>query len=178
MWPISPAAPRPTHGLPSSTSPPPTPVPQKTPRSERYGFPAPSSNSAHVATLHVVADHDSGPERLPQPLRKRELRFPVGQVPRLCDRAGLWSTAPGEPTPTAASVAGLDTCGGGRLPHRPGDRQVTASGPPAVGVSSRASPSDRAVRADHDGLDLGPAEVGPAVQLAQSGSGASSDESA
>src|SRR5919199_767857 len=50
MWPISPAAPRPVQGLPSSTIPPPTPVPQKTPSSERYGRPAPSSNSASVAT--------------------------------------------------------------------------------------------------------------------------------
>ena len=50
MWPISAAAPRPSHGLPSSTMPPPTPVPQNTPRIERYGFPAPSSNSASVAT--------------------------------------------------------------------------------------------------------------------------------
>src|SRR4030081_1696023 len=63
-WPISPAAaspehrlaggaeppPRPSHGLPSSTSPPPTPVPQNTPRIDRYSLPAPSSNSALVAT--------------------------------------------------------------------------------------------------------------------------------
>ena len=35
MWPISPAADRPIHGLPSSTMPPPTPVPQNTPSSER-----------------------------------------------------------------------------------------------------------------------------------------------
>src|SRR5439155_20367794 len=32
VWPISPAAPRPTRRVPSSTSPPPTPVPQNTPR--------------------------------------------------------------------------------------------------------------------------------------------------
>ena len=36
MWPISPADPRPSHGLPSRTTPPPTPVPQKTPSSESY----------------------------------------------------------------------------------------------------------------------------------------------
>src|SRR5437879_4051654 len=49
-WPISAAPPRPSHGLPSRIRPPPTPVPQNTPSSESYGFPAPSSNSALVAT--------------------------------------------------------------------------------------------------------------------------------
>ena len=49
-WPISPAEPRPVHGLPSRMMPPPTPVPQNTPRIERYSFPAPSANSAFVAT--------------------------------------------------------------------------------------------------------------------------------
>src|SRR3954466_11805085 len=35
MWPISAAVPRPSHGLPSRMIPPPTPVPQKTPSSDR-----------------------------------------------------------------------------------------------------------------------------------------------
>ena len=50
MWPISPAAPRPRHGRPSRITPPPTPVPQNTPSRLAYGLPAPSSNSAFVAT--------------------------------------------------------------------------------------------------------------------------------
>ena len=50
MWPISPAPPRPSHGFPSRMSPPPTPVPQNTPRSDLYGAPAPRWNSASVAT--------------------------------------------------------------------------------------------------------------------------------
>src|SRR3954453_1454097 len=51
MCPISAAAPRPFQGLPFRTMPPPTPVPQNTPRIDLYGFPAPSLNSASVATL-------------------------------------------------------------------------------------------------------------------------------
>ena len=49
-WPISPAAPRPSQGLPSRMIPPPTPVPQKTPRIVSNCLPAPSSNSAWTAT--------------------------------------------------------------------------------------------------------------------------------
>ena len=50
MWPISPAEPRPSQRLPLRMMPPPTPVPQKTPSRSWYGSPAPSSNSASVAT--------------------------------------------------------------------------------------------------------------------------------
>src|SRR3954453_22915899 len=49
--PISAAAPRPCHDLPFRTIPPPTPVPQNTPRIDLYGLPAPSLNSASVATF-------------------------------------------------------------------------------------------------------------------------------
>src|ERR671925_603797 len=60
-WPISPAASRPVHGRPSSTMPPPTPVPQKTPSSDWNGRPAPSSNSASVATCTSLPSDTGAP---------------------------------------------------------------------------------------------------------------------
>src|SRR2546423_10470154 len=52
-WPISPAEPRPTHCLPFRIKPPPTPVPQKTPRIESYDLPARSEE--HTSELQSLA---------------------------------------------------------------------------------------------------------------------------
>ena len=60
-WPISPAAPTPTHGLPSSTMPPPTPVPQKTPSIELYSRAAPEAGLGVGRDLDVVAERDRRP---------------------------------------------------------------------------------------------------------------------
>ena len=104
-WPISPAAPRPTQGCPSRISPPPTPVPQKTPSSELYSRPAPSSELGHRRHPHVVAERhraaeqpfELGAERRSVPSQPGRLRALVTSPPR---------TVPGEPTPTPASSAG------------------------------------------------------------------------
>ena len=56
MWPISPAAPRPSHGLPSRISPPPTPVPQKTPSSDRVRLAGAELELRLGRHLDVVAD--------------------------------------------------------------------------------------------------------------------------
>ena len=61
MWPISPAAPRPSQGLPSRTRPPPTPVPQKTPIRLWNSRPAPRWNSASVATWTSLPTRTSVP---------------------------------------------------------------------------------------------------------------------
>ena len=61
MWPISPAAPRPSQGLPSRTMPPPTPVPQKTPIRLWNSRPAPRWNSASVATWTSLPTRTSVP---------------------------------------------------------------------------------------------------------------------
>src|SRR2546423_10896749 len=63
MWPISAAAPRPVHALPFRTMPPPTPVPQNTPRIDLYGLPAPSLNSASVATLTSLPSETGEPPK-------------------------------------------------------------------------------------------------------------------
>ena len=64
MWPISPAPPRPTHGLPSSIRPPPTPVPQNTPSSDLYGSAGAELELRVGRDLDVVADVHAGPELL------------------------------------------------------------------------------------------------------------------
>src|SRR3954470_5708566 len=139
-WPISPATPRPVHGRPSSTMPPPTPVPQKTPSSDRYGRPAPSSNSASVATCTSlprcarvpsascsVAPSANSPSQ------------PVGSL-ALVTAPAFGSTPPGEPTPTPASASVSTPAWWAASVIAAAIAAATASGPPSVGVGWRACP--------------------------------------
>src|ERR1700684_1441892 len=113
-WPISPAPPRPSHGRPASTSPPPTPVPQKTPNSDSYGSPAPSLNSASVATWTSL------PSATRQPSASSSVRA-SGKLPSQSGRLRALVTlpaslVPSEPTPLAASAAGSTAASGGASP--------------------------------------------------------------
>src|SRR5437870_13253104 len=104
--PISAAAPRPSHGLPFSTIPPPTPVPQKTPRIDLYGLPAPSLNSASVATLTSLPS-DTG---APSTALLSSAASGNGSIQSLRLRAlatvpAPLSITPGDPTPTDSSDA-------------------------------------------------------------------------
>ena len=124
MWPISPAAPRPSQGLPSRTMPPPTPVPQKTPIRLWNSRPAPRWNSASVATWTSLPILTSVPERLGERLAEREAALPAGQVAGAGDDAGLRRRRrPGEPTPTPARPPAR---------HRP-PRPPRAGRPPSLG---------------------------------------------
>ena len=107
MWPISPAAPRPSHGLPSSTMPPPTPVPQKTPSSERIAAPGAELELGVGRDLHVVAERDRRAERSPA-ARRRAGRCPPSRAgcARCVTVPASASIAPGEPTPMPSSADG------------------------------------------------------------------------
>ena len=139
-WPISPAPPRPVHGSPSRISPPPTPVPQKTPSSELYRRPAPSWNSATVATCTSLP---SGPPAAAVPAqrrREREGALPAGEVARARDGAVADRARRARRPRRRARQARA---------RRPWRRRAatctiaaaTSSGPPSVGVGRRAEPS-------------------------------------
>src|SRR4051794_13410404 len=140
MCPISPATPRPVHGRPSRTMPPPTPVPQKTPRTERYGRPAPSSNSASVATwtslprcARVPSASSSAAPRANSPAQSDRFRaFPT--VP------AFGSTSPGDPTPTPARASVSTWAWWAASVIAAAMAVATAPGPPSVGVGWRAWP--------------------------------------
>ena len=140
MCPISPAAPRPVHGLPSRISPPPTPVPQNTPSSELYSRPAPSLNSASVATWTSLPTSTLQPSAAFERGRQRERAFPAGQVARARHVAGVDRAGRARPRPRRAPPA---------RPPRPWPRRAarasisaaTSAGPPSwasAGEPSRA----------------------------------------
>ena len=123
MWPISPAAPRPSQGLPSRIRPPPTPVPQKTPIRVENSRPAPSWNSASVATWTSLPTLTSVPSAFFSVSAEREAALPAGQVACAAETTPVFSSAsPGEPTPTPARSSVADAGGLGRLAHRRGHR--------------------------------------------------------
>src|SRR5919201_2233630 len=140
-WPISPATPRPSHGLPSSTIPPPTPVPQKTPIRDLYGRPAPSLASASVATptslptdTRVPSESDShspSPNDPSQPGRFLACETVPVSV----------STSPGEPTPAALSEPGSVPPASAASRSASDICSATFSGLPSVGVGRRDCPT-------------------------------------
>ena len=141
MWPISPAAPRPSQGLPSRTSPPPTPVPQKTPIRLENSRPAPRWNSASVATWTSLPIRTSVPSASFSVLGQREAALPAGQVLAPETTPVFSSASPGEPTPTPArsSVARPRAAPPPRAAPRPSPRR-RPPGRRSVGVGCRASP--------------------------------------
>src|SRR5437016_9538643 len=137
--PISPAPPRPVQGRPSRISPPPTPVPQNTPSSERYGRPAPSSNSAAVATCTSLPSLTSHPSA-------RSSVAPSGNTPSQPGRLRALRTlvpsiVPGEPTPTPASAPTSTPALAAASRSAASISAATSGGPPLVGVGRRAEPS-------------------------------------
>ena len=87
-WPISPAASRPIHGLPSSTMPPPTPVPQNTPSSELYGAADAEGELGVGGHLNVVAERHRRAARLLERGADVEAALPAGQVAGAGDGPG------------------------------------------------------------------------------------------
>ena len=161
MWPISPAACRPVHALPFRTSPPPTPVPQKTPRIDRYGLPAPSRNSA------IVPTRTSWPRCTAAPSSSARLA-PTGtgaSQPETTLRAfatvpASASTVPGDPTPTPSSADGSTPaapCRGrsDRLRERPHD----ALGAGVLGRRHAVLSEHLRAAVDDDRLDLRASEI-------------------
>src|SRR5512132_1615898 len=101
--PSSPADARPFHSLPSSTIPPPTPVPQNTPISDEYGAPAPSSYSASVATLTSLPSAIGTPSSSPSAPRTSTLPSQSGRLRALVTVPAWLSTSPGDPIPSRPS---------------------------------------------------------------------------
>ncbi len=173
-WPISPAPPRPVHGLPSRIRPPPTPVPQKTPSSELYEPPGAQLELGVGRDLHVVADRHATAERAFELLGQRERAFPAREVARARHVAVL----------DRARRADADARERAPAPARPPWRRRAARSPsprrrpparPSVGVGRRAEPSTLLLLVDDRRLDLGPTEVDPAVAGHLRGSSQSAD---
>src|SRR6185295_9134246 len=141
MWPISPAPPRPSHSLPSRIRPPPTPVPQNTPRMLRNGFAAPRSNSAWVATLTSFESAIGASNAAPSFSPSGYVPSQSGRLRALVTVPAASSTTPGEPTPTAtSSLRGTPASSSATLMLSI-IASVTSAGPPVVGVGSREEPS-------------------------------------
>src|SRR4051794_4143116 len=139
-WPISPATPRPVQGLPSSTIPPPTPVPQKTPSSEWYGRPAPSSNSASVATWTSLPRCARVPSASSRAAPRANSPSQSGRFRALVTVPALASTSPGEPTPTPASASVSTPAWCAASVIAAAIAAATSGGPPSIGVGWRAWP--------------------------------------
>ena len=159
MWPISPAAPRPSQGLPSRTRPPPTPVPQKTPIRLLNSRPAPRWNSASVATWTSLPTRTSVPSA----------SFSVSASGKLPSQSGRFlaeettpvfsSASPGEPTPTPSSAAVSTPASLGRLAQRRGHLRGDVRRAAAGRRRAARFALDVAAGVDDHGLDLGAAEV-------------------
>ena len=163
MWPISPASPRPSQGLPSRTSPPPTPVPQNTPTTRLVGTAGAEAELALGRDLHVVADPNRRPEALAEPRPELELILPAGQVSRLGDGSGASVHDPRGADPDSGQRARLDPRRLRRLPHRLGHLLGDV-----LGASRRRRRPARLAEhlppaVDDHGLDLGATEVDAAA---------------
>src|SRR4051794_13440140 len=120
--------------------PPPTPVPQNTPRIESYGLPAPSRNSASVATCTSLPTLTGVPSCFESSSARGNVPSQSGRLRAVDTEPVAGSITPGEPTPTpcssdgstpapfAASVTASDIC------------SATPAGPPVVGVGRRDAP--------------------------------------
>src|SRR5215207_9532208 len=141
MWPISPAASRPSQSLPSSTTPPPTPVPQKTPSIERYGWPAPSVASAIVATLTSLPSETRGPSSSCSAAASGNEPSQLGRLRAVVTVPLASSTSPGEPTPIELSSAGSTSAAAAAPRTAVAISAATSAGLPLVGVGRRSSPT-------------------------------------
>ena len=162
MCPISPAAPRPVHALPSRISPLPTPVPQNTPSSELYSRPAPSLNSASVATWTSLPTLTSQPSARSSVAASGKAPSQSGEIAGARDGPPA-SIVPGEPTPTPASAAGSTSAALAASRSAASISTATSAGPPLVGVGPAGRAEHAVVLVDDRRLDLGAAEIYAAV---------------
>ena len=147
------------------------PVPQKTPRIESYGLPAPSLNSALVATSTSLPIRTCAPSASASVAPSGNVPSQSGQVARLGDVAGLARRRrPGEPTPTPASESVCTPAASAASTSALAISAATSAGPPSVGVGRRASPMTSPSGVDDRRLDLGPAEVDAPAQRVLAGS--------
>ena len=165
-WPISPAAPRPSHGLPSRTSPPPTPVPQKTPIRLWNSRPAPRWNSASVATWTSLPTRTSVPSASFRASASGKLPSQPGRLlgrrrRRRSSRRRRRASRPRRPARADVSTPACSAASRSAAAISVGDVLRPAAGrrrPPRL-------PQYLAARVDDRRLDLRPAKVYPAAQL-------------
>src|ERR1700761_2335613 len=140
MWPISPAAPRPSHGLPPRINPPPTPVPQKTPIRLSRPWPAPRWYSASVATWTSLPIRTFVPRSFSSASPSGKEPSQSGRLRAVLTVPAFSSTSPGEPTPTPSSSELLTPAASAASTSALPIAVATSVGPPLVGVGCRASP--------------------------------------
>src|SRR5690242_13570939 len=140
VCPISPAPPRPSHGLPFRIRPPPTPVPQNTPSTESYSRPAPSSNSASVATCTSLPTSTGVPSSLASAGPSSNDPSHPGRFRALETEPLASSTTPGDPTPTPLSASVCTPAPWQASRIAPVRAAATSAGPPADGVGCRLEP--------------------------------------
>src|SRR3954468_18591790 len=122
-------------------SPPPTPVPQNTPSTERNGRPAPSSNSAAVATETSLPRWTSSTESFLRSSAATGTGWAKPpRVPALAMVPFASSASPGEPRPTPARslVSTPAFCAASFMAWA--SASTTAFAPSVAGVGWRASP--------------------------------------
>ena len=160
MWPISPAAWRPVQALPFRTRPPPTPVPQKTPRIELVRLAGAQPELGHRPDPHVVAEVHGRADLVPEVRADRHRCLPVrDDVARARDGSRLGVDRARRPDAHAVERGRLDAGGLGRCRDRLGERPDDAL---LAGVLGRrhAVLSEHLGAAVHDDrLDLRASEI-------------------
>src|SRR5947209_7592206 len=140
MCPISPAPPLPSHGFPPRINPPPTPVPQNTPRTDLNSFAAPRRNSASVATWTSLPTNTGVPSSAESASPRPNSPSQPGRLRALETLPEAWSTRPGEPMPTPLSAPGCSPAAPDASPIAAARAAATSGGPPCCGVGRRAEP--------------------------------------
>src|SRR4051794_23255757 len=121
--------------------PPPTPVPQNTPRIVLYGLPAPSLNSASVATDTSLPSATGAPSAFCSSRASGNGASQSFRLPALDTMPRRASICPGDPTPTDASFAVSVPAAAAASVSVAAISAATAGGPPVTGVGRRASPT-------------------------------------
>src|SRR5262249_27410359 len=142
VWPISPPAPRPTQIFLSSTTPPPTPVPQKTPITDPYGSPDPNAISAAVPTRTSLPRLTGRPNRSVScgPSGNASAQFEI-TLRAWATVPALLSTLPGEPTPRPDRASGSTPASSAAARTALAIPAATPAGPSPFGVGTLAWPS-------------------------------------
>ncbi len=172
-----PAAPRPSQRLPSRISPPPTPVPQKTPSIESYGLPGAELELGVGGDVDVVADPHRRAERVRRASGRAGSCPPsrAGCGPRRRRRSSRRCRPASRPRSRRANRS---------APRRrpPPRRAPRPSAGDVLGAALRRRRAarladDLAGRAHDRRLDLGPAEVDSPAERVLSGGGRHRGES-
>ena len=135
--------------------------------------PAPSWNSASVATWTSLPIRTSVPSASASVSAEREAALPAGQVAaprrrRRSSRRRRPASRPRRPPARSVSTPAPSAASRSAVRHRVARRR---RGRPSVGVGWRASPQHLAVGVDDRRLDLGPAEVDAAAERVLTGGG-------